>query len=75
VLESDIVQFLTHVCDCGATFDRIAVHWSMLAEIDLSACREMDYTDKIWLKPDRIWIKTAKKQETVWATIAWQGGS
>jgi len=34
----------------------------MLAEITLFACTMMDYMDKIWVKPDRIWIKTAKKR-------------
>ena len=32
----------------------------MLAEINLFVCTMMDYMDKIWVKPDRIWIKTAK---------------
>jgi len=60
--EYSIVQLLTHKRDCGAIFDRVPVYWSMLAEINLFACTMMDYMDKIWVKPDRIWIKTAKKR-------------
>ncbi len=50
------VLFLTHICDCGAIFDRYRVRWSIRANVGFSIRFCMDYEDIKGVKPDRIWL-------------------
>lgn len=59
--ERGSVLVLTHIRDCSAIFDRYRVPWSIRAEVRLSARLCMDYKDTNCVKPDRIWVKTAKR--------------
>jgi hypothetical protein len=59
--ESGIARLLTHIRDCGAVFDRIVVHWPVHTEMSRFVRPWMDYEDNNWFKPDKIWLKAAKK--------------
>jgi len=58
--ESGMVQLLTHIRACGASFDRNCVHWFSYSENYISANIGLDYQDRIWFKSDTKWFKADK---------------
>jgi hypothetical protein len=54
--KSEIVLLLTHIRDCGATFDRDRVHWSIHAEMSLSLGLCMNSEGGNCVKQDWIWL-------------------